>query len=81
MPLDSSPCFGIIPSEILAAQLAGSMGKCNFCLERAEYGIEPSFVQHFIGGFKRDNERQTHRFLWQSLLCFEQMEIGFIRAK
>lgn len=27
--------------------------KCNFCLERLEYGIEPSCVQHCIGGALR----------------------------
>jgi len=28
-------------------------GKCNMCLERLEYGIEPSCVQHCIGGALR----------------------------
>jgi tetrathionate reductase subunit B len=28
-------------------------GKCNFCLERLDYGIEPSCVQHCIGGALR----------------------------
>jgi Fe-S-cluster-containing dehydrogenase component len=28
-------------------------GKCNFCLERLEFGIEPSCVQHCIGGALR----------------------------
>jgi Fe-S-cluster-containing dehydrogenase component len=28
-------------------------GKCNLCLERLEYGIEPSCVQHCIGGALR----------------------------
>lgn len=29
------------------------VGKCNFCLERLEYGIEPSCVQHCLGGALR----------------------------
>jgi tetrathionate reductase subunit B len=28
-------------------------GKCDFCLERAGYGIEPSCVQHCLGGALR----------------------------
>jgi len=33
-------------------------GKCNFCLERLEYGIEPSCVQHCIGGALRYVSRE-----------------------
>jgi len=28
-------------------------GKCDFCMGRVEYGIEPSCVQHCIGGALR----------------------------
>jgi len=28
-------------------------GKCNFCLEGLENGIEPSCVQHCLGGILR----------------------------
>ena len=34
-------------------QLTKVAGKCNLCLERLEYGIEPSCVQHCIGGALR----------------------------
>ena len=33
--------------------LTRKAGKCNFCLDRVEYGIEPSCVQHCIGGALR----------------------------
>jgi Fe-S-cluster-containing dehydrogenase component len=34
-------------------ELTKVVGKCNLCLERLEYGIEPSCVQHCIGGALR----------------------------
>lgn len=34
-------------------EVTGVAGKCNLCLERLDYGIEPSCVQHCIGGALR----------------------------
>lgn len=34
-------------------EVTKTVGKCNLCLERIEYGIEPSCVQHCLGGALR----------------------------
>ncbi|MEW6334432.1 MAG: 4Fe-4S dicluster domain-containing protein [Thermodesulfobacteriota bacterium] len=34
-------------------EVTQAAGKCNFCLERSESGIEPSCVQHCLGGALR----------------------------
>jgi Fe-S-cluster-containing dehydrogenase component len=34
-------------------EVTNVVGKCNFCLERFEYRIEPSCVQHYLGGALR----------------------------
>ena len=65
-------------------------GKCDFCLERVEYGIEPSCVQHCLGGalryvtpeeLKEMTEGKHTALLRQRVLCIEQMEIGLVRGK
>jgi len=35
---------------IFINEIKGTAGKCDFCISRIEYGIEPTCVQHCIGG-------------------------------
>ncbi len=84
-------CVPACPYGVMSFNEAGKeAGKCDFCLERVEYGIEPSCVQHCLGGAlryvtpdgaERGDRGETHGPFRQGVLCIEQMEIGLISAK
>ena len=47
-------CISACPHGVMSFnEVTREAGKCNFCLERVGDGIEPSCVQHCIGGALR----------------------------